>query len=199
MLAVMGVLKTKKGLIIKDKISNYLKERFNILYIEQEPPGTLYEYPAIKYALKLAIEMNEPVLYIHTKGAADPYNMWYQKPVKKLWELEFGTSKVEESYKKVCCEEPTIICPIAGTNNQTWWNGMIINPAAAKIILPTLKTPNVLTNNYVSPNSRWYYEEFMCRLPKLNVISSAVQGKHNEKETNILLKQITTNLPDIDY
>ena len=148
MLAVMGVLKTEKGLIIKEKISNYLKPRFDILYIEQEPPGVLFEYPAIKYALKLAIEMNEPVLYIHTKGAADPLHTWYQIPVKKLWEQEFGTAKVEESYKKVCVNEPTIICPIAGSDNQTWWNGMIINPAAAKLIMKT----------FHFDKDRYYYE-----------------------------------------
>ena len=195
----MGVLKTAKGLIIKERLTKYLKPRFDILYIEQEPPGKLYEYPAIKYALKLAIEMDEPVLYIHTKGASDPHHMWYQIPVKKLWEQEFGTKKVEDSYKKVCCAEPTIICPIAGTHNETWWNGMIINPSAAKLILPTLKTPNVLTDRVVSPNSRWYYEEFMCRIPNLKVISSAVNGNRNERETNILLKQLTANLPNIDY
>lgn len=199
MLSVMGVLKTAKGLIIKERLTKYLKPRFDILYIEQEPPGKLYEYPAIKYALKLAIEMDEPVLYIHTKGASDPHHMWYQTPVKKLWEQEFGTKKVEDSYKKVCCAEPTIICPIAGTHNETWWNGMIINPSAAKLILPTLKTPNVLTDRVVSPNSRWYYEEFMCRIPNLKVISSAVNGNRNERETNILLKQLTANLPNIDY
>lgn len=199
MLAVMGVLKTERGLLIKDRISNYLNPRFDILYIEQDPPGRLFEYPGIKYALKLAIEMDEPVLYIHTKGAADPHHMWYQTPVKKLWEHEFGTAKVEASYKKVCCKEPYVICPIAGNEKQTWWNGMIINPAAANLILPTLKTPNVLTDNYVSPNSRWYYEEFMCRIHGLSVISSAVEGTHNETSTNILLQNLTKNLPEIDY
>ena len=199
MLAVMGVLKTEKGLLIKERISRYLRPRFDILYIEQDPPGVLFEYPAIKYALKLAIDMNEPVLYIHTKGAADPHHMWYQTPVKKLWEQEFGTEKVKTSYDKVRCDEPTIICPIAGSENQTWWNGMIINPAAARMIIPTLKTPDVLTNKYVSPASRWYYEEFMCRLPGLKVISSAVDGNYNENDTNRLLRSITKNLPDIDY
>lgn len=199
MLCVMGVLKTQNGLLIKERISSYLKPRFDILYIEQEPPGVLYEYPAIKYALKLAIDMNEPVLYIHTKGAANPFKAWYQTPVKKLWEQEFGTDKVIESYKKVCCNEGKIICPIAGNRNQTWWNGMIINPAAAKIILPTLKTPDMCRSRGVNPNSRYYYEEFMCNLPGISVISSAVNGVHSERETNKLLKEITKNLPDIDY
>lgn len=199
MLCVMGVLKTKKGLVIKERISSYLKKYFDILYIEQDPPGDLFEYPAINIALKMAIDMNEPVLYIHTKGAADPYHAWYQKPVKKLWQQEFGTDKVIDSYNKVCCDEAKIICPIAGDAKQTWWNGMIINTAAAKIILPTLKTPDKLTKKGVNPNSRYYYEEFMCNLPGISIISSAVEGVHNEKNTNRLLKEITKKLPDIDY
>ena len=195
----MGVLKTKKGLLIKERITEYLKPNFDILYIEQEPPGVLFEYPAIKYTLKLAIDTDEPVLYIHTKGAADPYHAWYQTPVKKLWKQEFGTDKVKDTYKRVCCETPKIICPIAGSAKQTWWNGMIINPAAARIILPTLKTPDKLTKRGVNPNSRYYYEEFMCNLPGISVISSAVEGTHTEANTNKLLRQITAKLPDIDY
>ena len=189
MLAVMGVLKTEKGKKIKERISNYLKPRFDILYVEQEPPGKMFEYPAIRYALQLAIEMDEPVLYIHTKGAADPYNMWYQTPVKKLWEKEFGTEKVEENYKKVCCDAPTIICPIAGSANQTWWNGMIINPAAARLLMKT----------FHFDKNRYYYEYNMCNVPGMRVISSAVEGNHSEKDTNILLRKITKDLPDIDY
>lgn len=128
--------------------------------------------------------------YIYTlNGAADPHHMWYQTPVKKLWEVEFGTSKVEQSYKKVRCAEPTIICPIAGTRNQTWWNGMIINPAAAKLLQKT----------FHFDNNRFYYEFNMCNVPGIKVISSAVDGNYSEKDTNILLKKITADLPDIDY
>ena len=39
----------------------------------------------------------------------------------------------------------------------------------------------------------------MCNVPGMKVISSAVEGNHNEKDTNILLKKITADLPDIDY
>lgn len=115
--------------------------------------------------------------------------MWYQTPVKKLWEVEFGTSKVEQSYKKVLCDEPTVICPIAGTRNQTWWNGMIINSAAATLLQKT----------FHFDNNRFYYEFDMCNVPGMKVISSAVEGNYSEKDTNNLLKKITANLPDIDY
>jgi hypothetical protein len=195
----MGVIKNEKGLLIKNRISSYLKPNFDILYVEQEPPGVIFEYPAIKTTLELAIEKNEPVLYIHTKGAIDPNNMWYQTPVKKLWEQEFGTNKVKNSYKHVCCDKPKIICPIAGNAKQTWFNGFIINPAAAKIILPTLKTPDKLKDNKITKNSRYYHEYFMCNFPEIAIISSAVKGVHDVKNTHKLLKELTKNLPDIDY
>ena len=99
-----------------------MKDRFNILYIEQEPPGTMYEYPAIKYALKMAVELDEPVLYIHTKGAADPYKMRYQSSAKKIWEHEFGTEKVIQNFKLVDTKVPTIACPVIGPNNETWFS-----------------------------------------------------------------------------
>jgi len=186
---VMGVLKTEKGLKIKERISAYLKPRFKIFYVEQDPPGTMFEYPAIMFALKMAVDTNVPVLYIHTKGAVDPHHMWYQTPVKKLWEREFGTEKVDQTYKRVCCKEPNVICPIAGSEKQTWWNGMIINPAAAKVIQ---KTFHFDTN-------RFYYEFNMCNIPELRVISSAIDGVLNEDDTNKVLAGIAKCLPDIDY
>ena len=197
MLCVMGVLKTKKGLLVKDRISNYLKERFNILYIEQEPPGTLYEYPAIKYALQMAVEMNEPVLYIHTKGAADPGHEWYQKSAKQMWEHEFGTDKVCKIYNMLNTNEPMIACPIVGQNNATWFNGKMINPAAAKIILET----------YHFNKDRYYYEWDMQSDKRIKVIGTLYSNKIitswtdktliNNFKTTVL--ELTKDFKDIDY
>ncbi len=195
-LCVFGVLKTKKGLLIKDRISNYLKDRFNILYIEQEPPGNMYEYPAIKYALKMALELDEPVLYIHTKGAADPYKMWYQSSAKKMWEQEFGTEKVIQNFKLVNTKIPTIACPVIGPNNETWFNGKIINPAAAKIILET----------FHFDKDRYYYEWRMQKDKRIKCIGTfysepleASQNKKIQKQWDDTIKEITKDLPEIDY
>lgn len=202
MLCVMGVLKTEKGLKIKERITNYLQPNFDILYIEQDPPGNLYEYPAIKYTLKLAIEMNEPVLYIHTKGAADPNHAWYQTSVKKLWEYEFGTNKVFKNYEQCLTNIPTIVTPLYGPEKQTWYNAMFINPAAAKIILPTLKHPNSFDNSikYVHKNNRYYYEYFMCNLPEINIIGSAETKPLSCGDSlDNRLKELVKDLPDINY
>lgn len=193
-LCVFGVLKTKKGLIIKEHITNYLKNRFNIFYIEQEPPGKMYEYPAIKYALKMAIDMNEPVLYIHTKGASDPKYAWYQSSAKKMWEQEFGTEKVIENFKLVDTNVPTIACPVIGPNNETWFNGKIINPAAAKIILET----------FHFDKDRYYYEWNMQKDKRIKCIGTFYQkpleaGKKNQKLWDDTIKEITKDLPEIEY
>lgn len=186
---VMGVLRTEAGIHIKKRISQYLEPRFKVFYVEQDPPGVMFEYPALLYTLNMAIDLNAPVLYIHTKGAANPNNSWYQTPVKKLWAFEFGTDKVLSTYKRAMCNNPTVICPIAGPHKQTWWNGMIINPAAAQEIIPTFK---------FIPN-RYYYEAGFCNHPNIQVISSAVNGTYNEHDTNVLLRKLTEHLPDIDY
>lgn len=201
-LCVMGVLKTEKGLFIKDRISNYLNENFDILYIEQDPPGSLFEFPAIMSAIKLSIEMNEPVLYIHTKGAADPNNMWYQKPVKQMWELEFGTKKVFENYKKALVEEPRIVCPLRGPKKETWYNGFIINPSAARILKDVIKSPDKLNKKTkgVTADSRYYYECFMCLKTPIKLISTACMTPLKKgKELDNKLREITKSLPDIDY
>lgn len=201
-LCVMGVLKTEKGLLIKDRISNYLNKNFDILYIEQDPPGVLYEFPALISTIKLAIEMNEPVLYIHTKGASDPNNMWYQKPVKKLWELEFGTEKLFDNYDKALGDTPKIVCPLRGPKKETWYNGFIINPEAAKILKNIIKTPEQLkdSNKNISANSRYYYECFMCSNTSIQIISTSYSNSLKKgKELDNKLKQLTENLPDIDY
>ena len=67
MICVFGVLKTKDGIKIRDEMLQWLEPLYDVLKIEQDPPGKLVEYPAIKFACQSAIEMNEPVLYLHTK------------------------------------------------------------------------------------------------------------------------------------
>lgn len=161
MVCVFGVLKTKLGLQIKDMMLSYLEKYCDILPIEQEPPGKLYEYPAILYACKTAVELNEPVLYIHTKGAANP-NMWYQQPVHKMWTQEFGTDKIKKYFEKAEQIENSVVCPLAGSHKETWFNGFVISPSAAKILLKYLHFDK----------DRYYFEYRMCNIKELNVISA---------------------------
>lgn len=83
MLCILGVLKTAKGIQIKEEMLAWLNRMHDVFCVEQRTPGKMFEYPAIYYAIMLSIEMNEPVLYVHTKGAAN--YAWYQIPVREMW------------------------------------------------------------------------------------------------------------------
>lgn len=166
MLCVFGILKTEYGLKIKEEMLEWLSPLYDVLQIEQEPPGVLFEYPAIQYTMKLSIETNEPVLYIHTKGAGHP-NGWYNKGVLKVWKMEFGEKqRAEEIFNFINHQKsPTVVCPFTGKSKATWFNAFVVNPSAAKIILDNLKTPNECKDRY-------YYEVDKCNFPEINVIGS---------------------------
>ena len=114
-----------------------------------------------------------------------------------MWEHEFGTDKVCEIYKMLNTNEPMIACPIIGPNNATWFNGKMINPAAAKIILET----------FHFDKNRYYYEWDMQKDERIKVIGTyyskplAVDEKHPsiQKIWDNTVKEITKNLPEIDY
>lgn len=166
MIGVLGVLKTERGLLIKKEILENLKEH-NFLIIEQDPPGKQAEYPALKYAIKLAIELNEPVLYLHTKGAFNEIPPTSKIPgrksmaafmpstatlkdwqpcVRKMWYHEFGKNIVK--YLETVNEnKPIVACPYTGSGKATWQNGFIMNPLAAKELQ---KVFHFTTNRY------WY-------------------------------------------
>ena len=173
---VLGVLKTENGYAIRDEILNNLSEH-NFLLIEQEPPGKLAEYPAIKYAIKMAIDLDEPVLYLHTKGAANsipqitpcrksfadfiPHNATlkdWQVCVRKMWYHEFGKN-IDEYLNAVKRDIPTVACPYTGPGKATWQNGFVMNPSAATQLLQIFK----LTNN------RYWYEVMFSECKNVEV------------------------------
>lgn len=161
-LCVFGVLKTETGLRIKQEMLSWLNPLYNVLCIEQDPPGTMFEYPAIKYALKLSIEMNEPVLYIHTKGAAHKNMKYYsQDKIRKLWKMYFGNENTIKSIFNIFenTEEPLVICHFTGKTKATWFNSFFINPSAAKMV--NLKEPNKV--------QRYYYEQGIFKNSDINV------------------------------
>jgi len=152
MICILGCLNTKNGLIICKEMRSWLDTEHNVFEVHQEPPGKLFVYPAIKCAVDTAITMNEPVLYLHTKGAANPYPLHYkesmmascvnypknakpedcQKIVRNMWKHEFTGQRLQRYIEEVNKEEPIIVCPFTGTEKYTWQNGFIINPLAAK-------------------------------------------------------------------
>lgn len=173
-LCVFGVLRSERGLIIREEMLSWLTPVYDVISVEQEVPGALFEYPAINYAVELAKKTNEICLYIHTKGAA--YPRWTAKLVKNMWKSEFIDHK--EDYDKLFAEhrgEPAVFCPITGGDKNTWFNGFYITPEAA------LKT-QVLS--YTS--HRWYWESMYRKNDVVKVIGRLINDiKDIDDENNI--------------
>lgn len=179
MLAVLGVLKNETGLMIKKEMLSWMEKEHDVLCIEQEPPGILFEYPAIYTALKLSIEMEEPVLYLHTKGAGNkiPHNYKIammssdidypksaipedcQRIVRLMWKKEFSGERIKKYLDILNTQDPYIVCPFAGPNRVTWQNGWIINPAAAKIAI----------KKFHKSDNRYYFENFLQEMPEIDL------------------------------
>ena len=135
---VLGVLKTEEGLRIKEEMLLWLNPLYDVETIEIDPPNNeLFELPFIKRACEVAVESNEPVLYIHTKGAA--MHNYCQPIVRAMWEDAF-TSHSEFYFSLVNQTFSAASAPfVNSTASVCWYNGFVMNSAAAKNILEILK------------------------------------------------------------
>lgn len=179
-LCVFGIFLTEEGKLIRDEMLKWLEPSYDVTCIEQQPPGKQFEYPAIKKVGELSVEKNQPVLYIHTKGAANKIPTWVskmmnkklfnvpstakpedcQRTIRNLWKHEFTGTRLEEYLSKCNTNKPTVCCPYTGSLKWTWWNAWLINPPAAKIMLKNLKKSEY----------RWYYERVFGTIKEINVI-----------------------------
>lgn len=157
MIAVLGVLNTEYGAAAKAEMLSWLAPYYDVIVVEQEPPGRLYEYPAIQAACDIAVKEDSPVLYLHTKGAGNPSPV--QKTIREMWWVQF-TKNQEAYFKQVDTAEPRISTPIMGPNKETWFNAFYVNPAAAAILLTKLK-----------PDPNRYVFECIARDTEVEVVS----------------------------
>jgi hypothetical protein len=171
-ICVFGVLLTDEGKKIKAEMLEWLEPIYEVHLIEQEPPGKLFEYPAIKEAIELSIERNLPVLYIHTKGAGNPVrgtapcpaypvgyraidcmpsnrcNEDWQGCVRNMWKHEF-TENRDKYFEAVNVDHSMVACPYHSKNNRiTWQNAFVMNPQAAVEVKET----------FIQTTNRYYYE-----------------------------------------
>lgn len=134
---VLGVLLTPEGEIIERYMLSRLTRAYRVVCIRQAVPGTLFEYPALRYAQLYSIEHDEPVLYLHTKGAANPRPE--QRKIINMWLAEFVGAKKKYEAKIPECD---LLMPYSGPRNITWQNGFIATPAAFSSIPPIEKSEN---------------------------------------------------------
>ena len=148
MLAVLGCLLSDAGKIIKQEMLDKLHEH-RILCISQEPPGRFFEYLAINYTAQLSVDTNQPVLYIHTKGAGNrvPWYLfaklpnraivddmpqgakpeYWQSTVRKFWYHEYTGDRLQEYLTELDMNRPCVVCPFTGKDKSSTTYKIIVN------------------------------------------------------------------------
>lgn len=137
---VLGVLASKRGLWIRDELRSWLDRSYNVTEVHADPPNDReFERPFLRKACEMAIATGEPVLYVHTKGAA---NKFVSAPmVRDIWEQSFGVD-TESYFRAVSTEEPTAASPLVSSRKHVcWFNGYVLNVAAARAMLAHLDKP----------------------------------------------------------
>jgi hypothetical protein len=128
---------------------SWITRRYDCIAVNQEPPGRLFEYPALFIAQQTSISTGKPVLYLHTKGAANPTNVYNQARVRKLWRFEFD-EHYDEYMNIINSHSRIVACPFTGTKHYTtWMNGFIATAEAWKV-----------ANNIKPPKLGKIYERF---------------------------------------
>lgn len=175
MICILGCLDNKEGKEICAEMLEWLEKEHSVFVVHQTPPGKEFEYPAIKKVLDCAIQLNEPILYVHTKGAGNPIPPCYkermmapevhypkaakpedcQRVVRMMWKHEFTGERLKDYLTTVNTDIPTVACPMTGKERLTWQNGWIINPAGAKELLKT----------FHKDSNRYYYEYMFQKTP----------------------------------
>lgn len=166
---VLGVLKTEEGLRIKEEMLAWLEPVYDVTLVEVDPPNDIeFELPFIKKACEVAIESNEPVLYLHTKGAAMQNGA--QALVREFWHKIF-TNEADSYFKYVDTDIAVCSAPIVSrVKHACWFNGFIMNVTAAKQILPVLTTHT----------DRYWFETGMLAEAGVEVI-----GKRSADDANV--------------
>jgi hypothetical protein len=166
---VLGVLKTDAGIAIRDEMLKWLSPLYDVETVEVDPPNDVeFELPFLKRACEKAIECNEPVLYLHTKGAAMQNRA--QPIVRELWRNEFTTER-DKYFKAVDAEEPRAASYFASRcKSICWYNGFVMNVAAARNILSVLSVHE----------DRYWFEQQMLAEAHVNATGAVYLDDGNE-------------------
>lgn len=183
---VLGVYETLEGLDIVGEMSSWIKKHYKLFKVTQEPiEENLCEYPALLFASDFSYRMNVPVLYLHTKGAANPAPV--QDIIRYFWKTEF------KYYKKWYEEQiegdtPKVVCPITTGEDIAWYNGYVMNPQAAKII-----------HDKLNVSDRYFYEKKLLVDTGIEVIGhyTAEKMQVTKKLFEILKVPYTMKKPEL--
>lgn len=159
-LCVLGVLRTELGIKIKEEMLDWLTPIYNVTTVEVDPPNNVeFEYPFLKKACEISIDKTEPVLYLHTKGAACDNQT--QPLVRELWKCEFG-KKCNLYFDTVSnFSEAVAMAPFTSiANSICWFNGFVMNYTAAEHI----------NDKLIIATDRYWYEQNLLNEAGVNCI-----------------------------
>lgn len=141
------MLRTSLGIKIKEEMLEWLTPLYDVTTVEVDPPNDVeFEYPFLKKACEVSIDSAEPVLYLHTKGAACDNPT--QPLVRKLWQHEFGNRHKLYFDTALKFVEAVAVAPFTSlANSICWFNGFVMNYTAAEYINDKL---------YITKDRYWY-------------------------------------------
>ena len=178
---ILGVLLSENGIKIEQYMLSWLMKEYDVFSIRQPLPGVLFEYPALRFAQLYSTEFNTPILYLHTKGAANPRRQ--QRRIINMWRHEFVDLKAE--YEKRL-DNYDILLPYSGPQNITWLNGFIATVNAFSSISPI----PILENRYLY--------EILFKGSSLSCYGrriSSIQRLDSLDSTNLMYKDINRFSP----
>lgn len=172
-MCIFGCLLSERGKEIKKEMLKWLTEKYDVICVNQEYPGTLYEWPAMMFAKRYAIKNNIPVLYLHTKGAFNNKNVYEQNKVRELWKDEF-INHYSWYEKEILNNSNAVIGPFISDNpiGQTWCNGFIAGSEAwSKADLE-------------NPKRTRYEYEYVFRNKNIDPVSRILSGVNTPGKNN---------------
>ena len=185
---IFGVLVNERGIDIATSMLKWLILEYNVYCIYQKYPGTLYEYPALRFAQWFSLMFNVSlVLYIHTKGAFNDNKG--QAKVRALWRHEF-TSPRKEIYIQLIEKDIFDISLPYRFQVCTWFNGMFISKKAFNLT-------NILPNKI-----RYYYESLFGSsiIPFANIrIKGVINDSISARDTIIEMRRFYEYLKNLNF
>lgn len=143
MKCVFSIMDNDSGKKIYNEMIKWLRPNYEVMECWHD--WSQFEFPGINMAMNYSLQSNEPVLYIHSKGAGNHNEC--QPIIRKGWKKELTTNK--DKYIEAI-KQHDVVTMITGNEKHTWFNSFMATPKAFKAIESMLKEPN--------PN-RYFYED----------------------------------------
>lgn len=115
-LCVLGAADCPRGIAIAEEMLEWIVPHFNVFVLKHD--GSTFEYAALKFLQNLIISgtYNEPIFYLHTKGA---YHVRREsEAVRRMWKAEFFNRQALY-LRAVDRPEATLATPYSGIISET--------------------------------------------------------------------------------